>query len=267
MKRIDDEELKYLQLEILKNVDTFCKNNNIEYSLAYGTLLGAIRHGGYIPWDDDIDIFMTRPNYDKFIQSYNGYSNYLYVISPEIDINYYAPYANVCDKRTILIEEGNTHTTEIGVKIDIFPIDAVPEDLYEYEQMKGKIRGLKKNLWVKRTHFSQCHTLRSKLSWIYRRLLTINRSFSSIQEEIKSIATSISFNDAVYCDNVVWDNVNARCEKKIYSCVTHVEFENNVFMSIREFDVYLRNKYGDYMKLPPESQRCMHHNFKAYWKG
>lgn len=266
MKYISVDELKHIQLEILKDVDKFCRENKIEYSLAYGTLLGAIRHKGYIPWDDDIDIFMTRPNYNKFIQSYNGSNVNLYVISPELDNNYYAPYANVCDKRTILLEEGNVHTVEIGVKIDIFPIDAVPSNITAYKKLKKKINDLKYNLWVKRTPFKDCITIRSKISWIYRKLRTILKSQSSIQEDIIKIATSLDFQTSEYCDNVVWDNIYARCKKNIYMDIADIEFENCTFQGIKDYDTYLRNKYGDYMVLPPVSQRVMSHNFKAWWK-
>ena len=266
MKNINVEELKRIQLDILKNVDKFCREYDIQYSLAYGTLLGAIRHKGYIPRDDDIDIFMTRPYYNKFIETYNGYNDNLYVISPELDKDYYAPYANVCDKRTILIEDGNAHTTEIGVKIDIFPIDAVPTRMDSYISMKKKINDLKYNLWVKRTPFSNCTSIRSKISWLYRRLRTIFNNFSSIQDKIRSIATSIDLETADYYDNVVWDNVYARCKKDVYTDITDIEFENCIFKGVKDYDTYLRNKYGDYMVLPPEAQRIMLHNFRAWWK-
>ena len=89
MKAILPEELNVIQLDILDDIHQFCVNNNIRYSLAFGSLIGAIRHHGYIPWDDDIDIMMPRPDYDVFINSFNGAYKHLVVAAPELDWNYY----------------------------------------------------------------------------------------------------------------------------------------------------------------------------------
>ena len=136
MKTISTEELKRIQLDILLVFHDFCIENGLEYSLFAGTLIGAVRHKGYIPWDDDIDICMTRPNYEKFIHSFNGHFPNYYVAAPELDWNYYAPYANVCDNRTLLLEGKNGHNgQEIGVKIDIFPIDGCTSSLTGYLEL------------------------------------------------------------------------------------------------------------------------------------
>ena len=70
MKAISQEEIRSIQIAILNSVDAFCRKNNLKYSLAYGTLIGAVRHKGFIPWDDDIDIIMPRPDYDRFVAKY-----------------------------------------------------------------------------------------------------------------------------------------------------------------------------------------------------
>ena len=98
-----------MQVDILAAVDKFCEQNNIRYSLSSGTLIGAIRHNGYIPWDDDIDLMMPRADYDRFISTFNGVVEHLSVMAPELNANYYAPYANVYDNRTHLNEGCNGH--------------------------------------------------------------------------------------------------------------------------------------------------------------
>lgn len=117
MKEIDVDELKHIQLDMLKDVHAFCVNNNIKYSLAYGTLLGAVRHRGYIPWDDDIDIMMLREDYNRFVHSYD---NDIYRIEDlSTDPDYELPYAKVEDVRTVMKEFVNGSSSS-GVYIDIF---------------------------------------------------------------------------------------------------------------------------------------------------
>ena len=98
MKEITGEELKKIQVEILDNVVEFCQRHNLRYFLAYGTLLGAVRHNGYIPWDDDIDIHMPRPDYEKFIGLYNSEAGNNEVVSHELDSNYRVAFAKVYRK-------------------------------------------------------------------------------------------------------------------------------------------------------------------------
>ena len=121
-KIIDTVELKSLMLSILKDVDTFCRTNNIRYFLTYGTLIGAVRHKGFIPWDDDVDICMPRPDYMRFMKEYNHeyYKAYCAEFTPGWDHF----IAKVCDDRTI-IDEG--HGDKCGVYIDVFPLDGWPK--------------------------------------------------------------------------------------------------------------------------------------------
>ena len=119
MKEIGLKELRDLQLDILQNVHDFCVAHGIHYSLAYGTLLGAIRHKGYIPWDDDIDIAMLRPDYEKFMREYKD--EVYRFCECRLDKDIHIGFGKVEDTRTIIIEAGNTKN--LGVTIDVFPID------------------------------------------------------------------------------------------------------------------------------------------------
>lgn len=114
MREILLDELKDRQIAILDVVDAFCRENNINYWLDSGTLLGAIRHGGYIPWDDDIDIGMLRPDYDRFLAMFNKLNKQYQVFSVENDINFPYPFGKVLDTHTVLYEPN-----EQGVKLSI----------------------------------------------------------------------------------------------------------------------------------------------------
>lgn len=266
MREIDIEELKQLQLQILISVDAFCKANGIEYSLAAGTLIGAIRHKGYIPWDDDIDICMTRPNYDRFLKSFNGAYDHLHVLAPEITMNYYAPYANVCDKRTILDEGKNGHHgIEIGVKIDIFPIDGVSRDLQEYRKMCNKAYKYIRILSIKNLILHKMNT-RTKIKAVIGKVLYMFSSYHSLQDKIHRLALENGYLESDFASLVVFDPIAFRAPRIVFDTYEDIVFEEYSFRTVKEKDLFMRLRYGDYMKLPPEDQRIPHHGFTAYWK-
>ena len=126
MQKIEPNELKSIELEILKEIDKICQAQNFRYSLSGGTLLGAIRHGGFIPWDDDIDILMPRPDYDRFIQYCKENETAFNLLSIETDERYGYLFAKAMAKNTIIVEESaNPNNIEMGIYVDIFPIDGL----------------------------------------------------------------------------------------------------------------------------------------------
>lgn len=269
MKEIGIEELKKLQVEILLKVHQFCQDNSIEYSLDSGTLLGAIRHKGYIPWDDDIDVIMTRPNYDKFIKSFNGYSDNYYVLAPELNWKYYAPYANVCDKRTVLQELTIGHNNiELGVKIDIFPIDGCPDEYDAYIRMHKKLRNLNNDLLSKRVKLNRYIHINFKRSIVLFlfRLKNAFRSYTKIQKEINKLSTSYDYNKSAFATLFVCPFKPLHVKKAVFESFVDVDFEGYKLKGIKDFDIYLTALYGNYMQLPPENERVYQHGFNAYWK-
>ena len=127
MKELTIEELKQYQLGILKVVAEYCEGNEIKYWLDCGTLLGAVRHKGYIPWDDDIDIGMLREDYDKFIYSFNSSNERYKVYSIENNPDFYFPHAKVLDTDTVLYEP-DENGLKLNINIDIFIYDNAPDD-------------------------------------------------------------------------------------------------------------------------------------------
>lgn len=262
MKEIKTNELKVLQFEILKAVRDYCDDKNLSYFLAYGTLIGAVRHKGYIPWDDDIDIVMPRKDYDIFVKNFNGSHEYLSVYAPELDLNYYAPYANVCDNRTILIEPYIKHKG--GVKIDIFPLDFVPEDNQEYTNLRQAIidqNAIRDSKVCIPSFFKGKH----RLILEYRRVKYFFHSFTKSQKQIIKLATSCE--ETRWLDEVVFSfKLNTRTPKSYFDSFELMPFEGELFKVPSGYDEYLRKEYGDYMQLPPVEEREDHHYFKAYWK-
>lgn len=268
MKAISFDEIMKIQLDILHCVDRFCRDNNINYSLAYGTLIGAVRHKGYIPWDDDIDIMMPRYDYNRFIQTFNGHFKHLSLLAPELNWNYYAPYANVFDNRTLLNEGLNGHRgLDIGIKIDIFPMDYVTDAHDEYIKQRICNRHLNSKLYIKRINLCKLITQYSiidSFKIIIKKIIYSYPSYSSIQKQIASSGIRCSHSN--YMDCIVFpESHDTRIDKRVLNEYIDVPFENINVRIISDFDIYLSRIYGDYMQLPPENQRTPHHNFEAYW--
>lgn len=124
MKKITIEEAKKIELDILSYIDDFCKKNNIEYFINYGTLIGAVRHKGFIPWDDDIDISMTRENYDKFIEYYKNDKSKYKLLALETNKHYFNNFAKIVDSTTRIDNTRIYKSYPSGIFIDIFPMDS-----------------------------------------------------------------------------------------------------------------------------------------------
>lgn len=144
-REITPEEHKRLLIDLLSYINEFCLQNSIKYFFGYGTLLGAVRHQGFIPRDDDVDICMLREDYNRFLTmfSYNAVrSNYSLLSLESTSRNYSFPYAKVIDNRTLLVENVS-HPCLLGVYIDVFPLDYCPETHFKTALQLKKIRTLK----------------------------------------------------------------------------------------------------------------------------
>ena len=142
MKELTLQELKEIEFDMLKMFDAFCKENNIRYFLAYGTLLGAIRYKKFIPWDDDVDVLVPREDYDRLLHLFQDNEKYrLYAF--EKNENYLFPFAKICDLETRKDEFGYESSIELGVDIDVFPLDAWDDD---FEKAKKEAKYIKRNM-------------------------------------------------------------------------------------------------------------------------
>lgn len=266
MKKITTEELKQIQIEMIRKIDEFCRGNNINYSLYYGSLIGAIRHHGFIPWDDDIDIAMPRPDYNRFIEGFNGCYENLCVLAPEINLDFNSSFANVCDNRTILIEKYRKNRGIIkGVKIDIFPMDGTPDDAAEYEELRNRISNLSKILVIKKYKLPYLHPW-SLLVSLIQKIKFYFTDWKSVQKQILTELHKYSYEEANYIDNVAYPvYYNERVPRDYFEKYIDVEFENIKLKAISNYEKLLHQIYGDYMELPPVEKRIPH-KVEAYWK-
>lgn len=263
MKQIDIETRKQIQLDILQAIHDFCSTNNIRYSLGYGTLLGAIRHGGYIPWDDDIDIVMLREDYDRFVESFHQ-DRYKVASFTTID-NWYLPFAKVYDDKTVIVDR-KANTTPIGINVDVFPIDDAMESEEEFKAQRAKIKRLTTCNNIKLFKINKDSTLKNNTIALFAKLiLLVFPKFYFVKRLIK---VSQQYNHKGCTNAVYWASVGrtTSLKKCIYEDLCEIKFEDKFFSSLRDYDTYLTNIYCDYMKLPPVEKRISYHTSDAYWK-
>ena len=265
MKEIGLKELRDLQLDILQNVHDFCVAHGIHYSLAFGTLLGAIRHKGYIPWDDDIDIAMLRPDYEKFMREYKD--EVYRFCECRLDKDIHIGFGKVEDTRTIIIEAGNTKN--LGVTIDVFPIDDLCDS---YEESVSYFKSFKWNWLIRKAKYRELSIVKSWWKRVVVVLLkTLFLPLSVHELTLKNIQRAKAHVNAqsqyvgLICDpNGTMAEI---MERKIWSEYQLTPFENRQFYAVKDTNGYLSHEYGDYMKLPPKEQQIPKHDFIAvYWK-
>lgn len=269
MKKIETEELKSLQLEIMQYVNDFCKNNNIRYSISGGTLLGAVRHKGYIPWDDDIDIMMPRPDYERFVNVFNDKSSDsdFKVFCSYNDKQWFQPFAKVVNTKTYMTETYDKPLDNLGVNIDIFPIDGLPND----ENKRNKYW----NFIAKQKNISTCvyQKVNDKESGIKknaRRILYILFSFRKANfyaNKLHKYGKNNQFEGSKYIANSIFGyHKKEIIPGTLFNSFVELDFEDRKFMAVEDWKTYLTNLFGDYMKLPPVEQQVTKHDFEVFWR-
>ena len=266
MKPISDTELKSIQLEIMKHVHNFCESNHINYSLAYGSLLGAIRHKGFIPWDDDIDIVMLRKDHERFLQLYPKHSDLYKVHSLESDPNYAYAFAKVSDPRTLLVE--NVNAQNIGVNIDVFPLDNAFDDLEQSQKYAKKISLLKYLYRLKFLKTSKKNAPWKRVFMRIGKIAVLPLTLRKLATKISSYAKSNTNQESKYVVMMVGTTPQATLrqivERSWFNSYTTVPFEGTQLKIITEFDKYLSHEYGDYMT-PPKNKTSPHTLNNVFW--
>jgi len=265
MKELTLQELKEIEFDMLKMFDAFCKENNIRYFLAYGTLLGAIRYKKFIPWDDDVDVLVPREDYDRLLHLFQDNEKYrLYAF--EKNENYLFPFAKICDLETRKDEFGYESSIELGVDIDVFPLDAWDDD---FEKAKKEAKYIKRNMgylrlsklrkpdsvnpikrFIKGIVMGYCKMLGGK-HYIKKILKASNKP----EQQGTNYVGAKSW--CVYGDRGI-------IPAEAFAEAIEVEFEGRMFPAPVGYDAYLSCLYGNYLPEPPKEKQKTHHSFKAY---
>lgn len=250
MEQITDlKEIQRIQLKILKEFDKYCEANHLKYFLAYGTLLGAIRHKGFIPWDNDIDVCMLRDDYNKLIKKYKDGRFKLMSVERLKRNEYTYAHAKLTDTQTILLESFQPDY-ELGVYIDVFPLEYLKDGGKDYNillKRYNRINYLETAKGIKGKILKIIG--RKTLSRIYR-MMHLNRKKNS-----RCVGNCCATNASGDIYNIDWFD---KTKKKI--------FEGYEFLVPIEYKRVLERRYGNYMELPPKDERKPQHDFKAYYK-
>lgn len=258
MREIDLKEIKQRQLEILIKVKEFCDLNNIDYFLDCGTLLGAVRHKGYIPWDDDIDIGMTRINFDKFVSLFNKDNNTsLRCYTYQNKKDFYFAYAKVCDINTTLYEHNQKKSKQF-VNIDVFVYDSVSSDKVKVDKLfKKRERYLRLNRLKNFQDFKNNNIVK-KITYIALSILPKDYFIKKLDKLSRSQKSS----DRYLANIASFDNMYITLDA--LEPYKELEFEGIMFKVPNDTDKWLRGYFNDYMTPPPVEKRVEAHHFKAY---
>ncbi len=264
MQKITTQELKDIQLDILKRFDEVCRNNNLEYSLAYGTMLGAVRHKGFIPWDDDIDVVMKRADYNRLMDLQYEDENYA-VKDYRHSASYYYPFAKMIDKRTVLYEQGRIDKN-MGVYIDIFPLDYCNfTSSHEYQAYKDKTNKYYINAFFMGTSIKSHFLKRSFKEFVKCIILIVTYPFKKAYlKKSESVNSQFNHGSHIDCFTTIVPQDRLPLNASCYDGIQYTEFENNHFPIYKSYDVILTELFGDYMTPPKKSEQITHHKFEAY---
>lgn len=261
------DELHSRILKIMKYFDGICRQNNLTYYLSGGTMLGAVREKGFIPWDDDADLMLPRKDYEKFIEIMMSIDKPEYKLGSLANRSDWTfPFARLYDDSTEL-EYEYLNESRVGVGVDIFPLDGVPDKIEETSRYYRKI----KFLWrcrfasVKKKFLPhEKYRFVKKIIQIFCRLAGANR----ISLRIDKLAAKRSFDDSKYIGVAVLSNYmeRERFLRSDFADRIENDFEGEKFFIPTGYDNYLKSLYGDYMKRPEEALRKSHHHLTVYLK-
>lgn len=248
MRKLSSAEIKATELDILKAFEAYCEQHGVEFYLAFGTLIGAVRHKGFIPWDDDIDVLMKREDYMKInellkTEKVRDDLEWTSIENNDSDL----PFGKLSSTthRAETYGEGNDQ----GLWIDVFPLDNYTRSAVKKALIWKKILVAKGAI---KWDLKPRNIVRNIIHCMF---FMVSKRF--IAKKISDIARSVKPNGNVA--NMVWNTYAVNpFPASMFDETAYYDFEDTKFKSVKDYDAFLSNIYGDYMKLPPEDQRISH---------
>lgn len=268
------ETLRELQMAIFKvlcDVADVCEEQGFRYSLGGGTMLGAIRHKGFIPWDDDIDIMMPRPDYEALIEYCRTHETKFKLLCNKLEPKYGYLFAKAWDPATKIVElQGNKNNIDYGLYVDIFPLDAAGDSVEEVKRRFSKNRFMFEMIiaanWKKYFRSFGRPWYYEPIRYVFY-LMSRFVDFETAIPRLEKHFVRYEFGTTKY----IFVTAGAYRLRDIWpkewiDGFVEKEFEGRKFTVISGYDAYLKNLYGDYMQLPPKEQQISHHDYDAWWR-
>ena len=272
MHELQIKEIQAIEIELIQCVHDICSALNLRYTLAYGTLLGAVRHQGFIPWDDDVDLIMPRPDYLKFFEYCQTHDVPFGYASNEVNPQYHKPYAKIWDLNTVIEDKYNEERgIGIGANIDVFPADGLGTDDREcaWKYLKPFVYSNKVLAATDWGHYdrSATHSIKyepARLAlFVYTRFLNADKYAEKYNKRL--VKYSFEDSELVACIGAT-KTPRAIKNRQIYEEYVDLPFEGRQFKAIKTYDLFLRETYCDYMQLPPKEKQIPHHGRKVFLK-
>ena len=278
MKEIDIETVRKLQLDMLISFANFCDENNYTYWLSGGTLLGAVRHKGFIPWDDDIDIMMPRDDYEKALREYHHERYKIDCVL--VNENSWLRYGRINDSYTLLKTNYKAECNE-SIFIDIFPIEGLPDSFIKQRIIYGLAKLLLSCSLASYMTYSGSKRYNDRdagfLEWKYYLRTAVKYLFITVLGKTKpsfwaksldSLAKRYPFATSKMAGCVISGPHGTKeiMPREVFGDKIMMDFEGLKFWGLKDYDTYLSHLYGDYMKLPPKDKQVSHHDFRAYYR-
>ena len=268
MKALTPREVQLGELEVMKELDKLCEKLNLRYFLTYGTLLGAVRHQGFIPWDDDVDVMMPRPDYEKLIaylmehteeiaplklMHYKTNKKYIYPIARLVDTRYWIDYQGAADYG-------------LGLFVDIYPLDGCGNSADEAEQIMNSSKKAVsmidlagKDKFYSSASGGAIRNVIKFLAYCYVKLRGVNHFVAKLDQQGKQRPY-----ESEYVNLTTWFTAVKPFKRDLFEQVERMQFEDAMLWVPSRYDEILKQCYGDYRKLPPEDQQIAHHYYTAY---
>lgn len=261
MEKENLQKLQKVELDILKQIHEFCIMHDIKYSLYAGTALGAVRHQGFIPWDDDVDIVMIRDEYRKFVKQWNQTPiNGYFMENTETDEGCSINHTKIRKDGTVLLSNGEDESQgHHGIWVDIFVFDKVKKGFWGEKVIY--YNGIKRVLMTRGNRRNSSDSLAKKTLKRVLSLIPKKIQRKQLQKANERIQKYNYLTDGfVWVDPSAVQYIKVRFPKELTEEYIEIAFENECFLIFKEYAVLLRIEYGDYMRLPSEEERVCKHN-------